>query len=390
MHNLICRKMTCPACNKPFEHYSAGSNGYQLIRRDTDNCPYYEGVNPLFYLICVCPSCYFAASVEDFKLADKHRAAVKDALTADPLASGIDFQRPERSLFTALRSYQLASLCCQAKGGPHHTAGSLALRAAWICRYGGQMGRELKFIEQALVHYKEALRLGWTTDKDVTELSTAYLVGEMHFRSGQLAEAYEAFKLFLAKSSDPQLRAAAEGKLSRCQQATKIRAFLERLPIFAKLSNHGLDLLSVNIEARAYLPGSTICAKGEKVESMFVVTHGEVLVYVDDPAKPVSTLGEGSAFGEMSLLTGEPRSAAVLAGDHATDRSQGAVVLLEIGRTAFRNILQVEPTVTAEIASIVAKYKHDDESRAIETATFLKQMQGFLGLEDEAETIAAT
>lgn len=57
--------------------------------------------------------------------------------------------------------------------------------------------------------------------------------------------------------------------------------------------------------------GDAVFHKGTTGNQMFVVLGGKVGVF--DGPKCVAELGVGATFGEMSLLTGEPRSATVLA-----------------------------------------------------------------------------
>ena len=60
---------------------------------------------------------------------------------------------------------------------------------------------------------------------------------------------------------------------------------------------------------------------------MFVVQSGEVRVTLDEGGREVARIGAGGVFGEMSLLTGEPRTATVSA--------TGDAVLLEIDADAL-------------------------------------------------------
>jgi cAMP-dependent protein kinase regulator len=72
---------------------------------------------------------------------------------------------------------------------------------------------------------------------------------------------------------------------------------------------HGLDL-------RSFAPGDLVVSQGEPGRSLFVVASGSVKVWVQEGhgrARFVRTLGEGDFFGEVSLLTGRPRTATVTA-----------------------------------------------------------------------------
>lgn len=86
----------------------------------------------------------------------------------------------------------------------------------------------------------------------------------------------------------------------------------------------------------SYKLGQAICREGEEGQSMFVLLRGMVTVVIgsfSDNPQGVDQLGEGSFFGEMSLLEGKPRSATVMA---RTDD----VLVLEVSEEDFFVLLR--------------------------------------------------
>jgi CRP-like cAMP-binding protein len=84
-------------------------------------------------------------------------------------------------------------------------------------------------------------------------------------------------------------------------------------------------------------------------ESLFVVAEGEVEVVLrrdDGEDLTVDTMGKGAVVGEMSLLTGQRRSATVRA-------IEGAVVY-EIGARQYGPCLRRHPELLADLASLMA------------------------------------
>ena len=84
-----------------------------------------------------------------------------------------------------------------------------------------------------------------------------------------------------------------------------------------------------------YGSGETIVRQGEDGQSMFVVLSGSVSVVLEPSREEVARIEPGGYFGEMSLLTGEPRTATVLAA--------GDVVTVEIGAEVFRRLAASHP-----------------------------------------------
>jgi CRP-like cAMP-binding protein len=70
-----------------------------------------------------------------------------------------------------------------------------------------------------------------------------------------------------------------------------------------------LDALLQAFAVRTLPPGTELFAQGAPPPGLFFVLHGAAEVWVDDAR--VATLAEGDAFGEISLLTGQPTTAAV-------------------------------------------------------------------------------
>ena len=104
----------------------------------------------------------------------------------------------------------------------------------------------------------------------------------------------------------------AQEKLRR-----EIFAELRPLPLFAPLNDSQIEQLVRNAHLERYTTGETLVRQGEAGDSLFVIKAGRVRVDVTREGGAatlaVDTIGPDEFFGEMSLLTGEPRSASVIA-----------------------------------------------------------------------------
>jgi uncharacterized membrane protein len=91
---------------------------------------------------------------------------------------------------------------------------------------------------------------------------------------------------------------------------------LRRSPIFQLLDDEELRELAAHIDEASFPAGATIFRAGDPGGTMHVVLEGKVETYLIDDDKKRVTLAQvepGEAFGEMSLLDGEPRSASAQA-----------------------------------------------------------------------------
>ncbi len=122
---------------------------------------------------------------------------------------------------------------------------------------------------------------------------------------------------------------------------------LSKVPIFAPLSDEETDRLAEASTARVFAPGEAIVRMGQEGRSMFVIVRGAVNVQVPENGIPktINTLRENDFFGEMSLLTGEPRSANVVAAEETE--------VLQIRKDAVKPIFEGNPELVRSIGEIV-------------------------------------
>lgn len=134
---------------------------------------------------------------------------------------------------------------------------------------------------------------------------------------------------------------------SRVERAGRL---LSQVDLFRALDRPVLERLALASELRHYDRGETLMQEGADGESLFVVETGQVLVsksgqHVGTGTIQLASLGPGSFFGEMSLLTGEPRSATVTA--------DGPCEVLELSKAALAPVLQEDPRLAEVVSSAV-------------------------------------
>ncbi len=163
----------------------------------------------------------------------------------------------------------------------------------------------------------------------------------------------------------------------------RVRA-LENVPMFGRLPAELLEELAAEAADRTYAAGERIVREGEAGSELFVVVEGDVSVLTGDPEHTVATLGPGGFFGEMSLLTGERRSATVRA------RSETALVV--VGHDGLRRLLRRHPELDATLSALMAERQvqleaaseggrddGDHEDLTERSGVLLRRIQGFFG-----------
>jgi small-conductance mechanosensitive channel/CRP-like cAMP-binding protein len=180
-------------------------------------------------------------------------------------------------------------------------------------------------------------------------------------------------------------RRAAPSALDEQEEA---RAILRSEPLFQCLSDAQIDGLIARAQVNQFGRGERVIEEGADGDSMFVLLRGaaQVSVSKNGSAVPVAILHSGDCFGEMSLLTGEKRSATV--------RAQDDCYVLEISKQVMGDVIRESPDCLRQLSEILARRKIETEGMikgaslggdraAQETeyrARFLKRLKSFFEL----------
>jgi len=130
------------------------------------------------------------------------------------------------------------------------------------------------------------------------------------------------------------------------------REVLARVPFFADtLDDAELDALAAIARYVEFDRAATLMREGEQDDSLLVIVSGTVNVSVAASPQTVASLGEGDVVGEMSLLTGAPRSATVTA--------VRPVVALEVTKADVEPLLVMSPSLFERFAAVVENRRAD-------------------------------
>jgi small-conductance mechanosensitive channel len=122
-----------------------------------------------------------------------------------------------------------------------------------------------------------------------------------------------------------------------------------RIHVFKSLSDTEKSALAKSLQRHTVRKAEALVEQGTAGDSLFVVGKGvlEVMTSLPDGSRhSVARLGPGQYFGEMSLLTGSPRSASVVA---MTD-----AVVYELNKEAFEPFVIARPEMVEELSRILA------------------------------------
>lgn len=116
---------------------------------------------------------------------------------------------------------------------------------------------------------------------------------------------------------------------------------IQKVELFKSLSESQKQLLAKHTQPRLVIPEEVVCKKGDATDTMFFISSGVLKVCLDkDPVY----LSNGHFFGEIALLTGQPRTADVVSKTYSN--------LLVLTKKNFELALKDSPEVISMITSV--------------------------------------
>jgi len=160
---------------------------------------------------------------------------------------------------------------------------------------------------------------------------------------------------------------------------------IDSVEIFAPLSAEEKDAVARSAVKSVYAPGELILRRGDPGDSMFIIYRGNVEVRLpshDGHAQQVAELKPGSFFGEMALLTGEPRTADVI--------SLSEVETLEIRKGVLQQLLENNAELAEALSHKITERQSrldeyaramPEEEKRVKAQTIRRRIQRFFGLD---------
>jgi small-conductance mechanosensitive channel/CRP-like cAMP-binding protein len=166
------------------------------------------------------------------------------------------------------------------------------------------------------------------------------------------------------------------------------RIILRDEPLFECLSDAQIENLVKEARLNYFGRGERVIQEGAEGDSMFVLLRGAAQVSVsrNGSSIPVATLSAGDCFGEMSLLTGERRTATV--------RAESDCYVMEISKPVMAEVIRDSPDCLERLSELLARRKMENEGILKEAvippeqagkareykASFLKRLQAVFEL----------
>ncbi len=143
----------------------------------------------------------------------------------------------------------------------------------------------------------------------------------------------------------------------------QIGEIIKNVPFFRSLGRDSIDFITEKLKYKQFPANSVICKIGDPGDRMYIVLSGKVSVSAAN-GEILAFIGSGNYFGEMALLTGEPRSATVSAA------SDTETFVLE--KEAFDVILEKYPSISIAMSKIMSQRLRETNAVVSEKAKQIK------------------
>ena len=203
-----------------------------------------------------------------------------------------------------------------------------------------------------------------------------------------IALAVPEHAVLLTEQSDERAAGLRRTDLARRRLA------LDRVEVLRPLGDEDRDTLAGRLHFAPFARGEMLTRQGEPGDWLYLITAGEVSVRVAVDGgleQEVARLGPGDFVGEMSLMTGERRSATVVA-------STG-VECYRLDKEAFQDVLRQRPAIAEPVAEVLARRRveltavrenldHEVMTRRVAAAQvdLLRRIRDFFGLHHEGDS----
>lgn len=162
-----------------------------------------------------------------------------------------------------------------------------------------------------------------------------------HLQRTGLSLAYNKSDIFYAQMPERQ---------TNLDSINDRKTILSNIDIFSALNESEINLLGTEIQQRRFKKNTVVITQGDDGDSMFVLVEGLLKVSIkteDGTTIDAAQITPGDFFGEMSLLTGEKRSATITA---LTD-----TVMFEISKSSIEKIIGTRKEIVEELGRELLK-----------------------------------
>ena len=192
----------------------------------------------------------------------------------------------------------------------------------------------------------------WLTDIAVDDPTNSVVRTRIYFalRRANIPLSIPAQALFVTEEE------LSREERKQAQETDKRARALKRVELFESLTDEERQQLASRIRIAPFARGEVMTKQGAEAHWLYIITLGdaEVRFSLDGKSEHLATLHPGDFFGERGMMTGERRSADVIA---LTD-----VECYRVDKDSFHDILRKRPEIAEDISQVLARRRAELEA----------------------------
>ncbi len=186
----------------------------------------------------------------------------------------------------------------------------------------------------------------WLTDMAVDDPTNSVVRTRIYsaLRRADIPLSIPAHALFVTEEEQARVQR------KRTEEIEKRADALKKVDLFQTLTDEERHALAGRLRIAPFVRGEAMTRQGAEAHWLYLITQGEAEVRVSVDGRlneRVATLSAGDFFGEMGMMTGEPRSATVVA--------LSDVECYRVDKDAFHDTLRSRPEIAEDISQVLAR-----------------------------------
>jgi small-conductance mechanosensitive channel/CRP-like cAMP-binding protein len=193
----------------------------------------------------------------------------------------------------------------------------------------------------------------WLTDLPADDPTDSLIRTRIYFalKRADIPLSIPAQSVFLTQESEQRKQLKREREMQRRIQA------LAGVELFQRLNQGEIETLAERLRPAPFTRGEAMTRQGAEAHWLYILVKGSAEVRItgeDGVSKRVATLKAGDFFGEMSLMTGEPRAATVIALEDSE--------CYRLDKHDFHDIIYNRPEIAEHISHVLARRRVELEA----------------------------
>jgi small-conductance mechanosensitive channel len=185
----------------------------------------------------------------------------------------------------------------------------------------------------------------WLTDLALTDPTDSIVRSRIYsaLRRVEIPLSIPAQSIFVTEDTDLRRERKRKEEIDRRLEA------ICGIELFQPLSDEEKRRLAARLKSTPFVAGEAMTRQGDQAHGLYIIVEGEAEVHVkiEGKSEKVATLTGGDYFGEMGLMTGEPRTATVIA--------QTDMKCYRLDKESFHDILHERPKMAEDISHTLAR-----------------------------------